>query len=63
MLNHSKFMIKNFVRLRRSVAAVLLLAASAQAATITHQITHHWATNYWEFVPAIAVPGIPPFNS
>lgn len=62
MLTHSKIMIKNCVRLRRSVAAVLLLAASAQAATITHQITHHWATNYWEFNPTIAVPGIPPFN-
>ena len=49
-------------RLLKSLAAVLLLTTATHAATITHQITHHWATNYWEFIPAIAVPGIPPFN-
>lgn len=49
-------------RLLQSLAAALLFTATTQAATITHQITHHWATNYWEFIPTIAVPGIPPFN-
>lgn len=48
-------------RLLRLLAA-LLFTATTQAATITHQITHHWATNYWEFIPTIAVPGIPAFN-
>jgi len=40
----------------------MLFTAATQAATITHQVTHQWATNYLEYVPTIALPGIPAFD-
>ena len=35
--------------------AAVAVAAVAQPASITHQITHEWSTNYLTYVPTVAV--------
>ena len=45
-----------------AAAALGLLVLNANAATITHEITHQWATDYAGYVSTVALPAIPRFN-
>jgi hypothetical protein len=40
----------------------LCVVGRSPAASIVHQVTHEWSTNYLTYVPTVNLPGIPAFN-